>query len=165
MNKLYSPIRFDHSADAFWRVYRASTCAVERRRAQFFALMAEGRREQEVLEITRYAVSTARGLIERYHRLGLGGLRDGRHDNAGAPTVLSADEQQRVAARLQADFEQGIVWEGKQLQVWIKQEFGKDVYLSRTYEFMRAAGLSPQKPRPHHVDADAQRQEAFKTKS
>lgn len=127
--------------------------------------MAEGRSEQEVLDITKYAVSTARGLITRYHRLGLAGLRDGRHDNAGAPTVLSAEEQQRVAARLQTDFEQGVVWEGKKLQAWIKQAFGKDVYLSRTYEFMRAAGLSPQKPRPHHVSADAERQEAFKTKS
>lgn len=127
--------------------------------------MAEGRSEQDVLEITQYAVTSARGLIDRYHRLGLAGLRDGRHDNAGAPTVLSADEQQRVAARLQADFEQGIVWDGKELQAWIKQDFGKDVYLSRTYEFMRSAGLSPQKPRPHHAKGDTALQEAFKTKS
>ena len=61
--------------------------------------------------------------------------------------------------------EQGVVWEGKRLQGWIKEQFGKEVYLGRTYEFMRAAGFSPQKPRPQHVKGDEAAKEAFKTKS
>ncbi|WP_415791755.1 helix-turn-helix domain-containing protein [Deinococcus saxicola] len=47
----------------------------------------------------------------------------------------------------------------------MQTEFGKDVYLGRTYEFMRAAGFSPQKPRPQHVGGDETAREAFKTKS
>lgn len=164
MAKFYSPIRFGHTADDFWSIYRTSTCAVERRRAQFFALLAAGKSESEVLDITKYAVRTAREIVERYHTLGLSGLRDGRHDNTGAPKLLTPDEQQELAARLHEDFGKGIVWEGKKLQAWIKERFGKEVYLGRTYEFMRAAGFSPQQPRPQHIKGDEGAKEAFKTK-
>lgn len=158
-------MEFQHGADEFWAIYRVSTCAVERRRAQFFALLAEGRTEGDVMDITRYAVRSARYVIDRYHRLGLKGLQDGRQDNQGAPKVLTAQEQHILAAQLHADFKQGVVWEGKRLQGWIKEQFGKEVYLGRTYEFMRAAGFSPQKPRPQHVKGDEAAKEAFKTKS
>lgn len=127
--------------------------------------MAEGRSEADVLSLTKYAVTSARKAIARYHRLGLAGLADGRRDNLGAPKVLTAVEQQVLAAQLHTDFEQGVVWEGKRLQGWIKEQFGKEVYLGRTYEFMRAAGFSPQKPRPQHVKGDQATKEAFTTKS
>ena len=65
MAKLYKPIQFQHTVDDFWTIYRSSVCAIERRRAQFFALLAEGRGEEDVLNITKYAVSTARLMIGR----------------------------------------------------------------------------------------------------
>ena len=71
MAKLYKPIQFQHTADDFWTIYKARVCAVERRRAQFFALRAEGRSEDEVMGITKYAATTARLMIGRYHKLGL----------------------------------------------------------------------------------------------
>ena len=83
MAKLYCPIQFQHQADDFWAIYKASVCVVERRRAQFFALRAEGRSEDEVMEITKYGVTTARLMIGRYHELGLAGLQDGRAQNRG----------------------------------------------------------------------------------
>ncbi|WP_415791213.1 hypothetical protein, partial [Deinococcus saxicola] len=49
-----------HDAADFWQLFKISTCAVQRRRAQFFALLAEGRSESEVLSITKYAVTSAR---------------------------------------------------------------------------------------------------------
>lgn len=153
-----------HSADEFWHVFTASTCAVERRRAQFFALLAEGRPPSEVLPLTRYSHVTAYDLMARYRAMGLAGLADGRQGNRGAPRVLSAEEQQALAARLHADFEQGIVWSGKQVQAWVQATTGKTVHLGRTYEFMRAAGFSPQKPRPQHVKGDEAAKAAFKTK-
>ena len=164
IKNFYATIEFRHTAAEFWAVYQTTNSAVERRRAQFFALLAEGGTEDEALRLTRYAVTSARDAVERYHRLGLDGLKDGRRDNPGAPRVLTAEEQQVLAAQLHADFAQGVVWEGKRLQEWIKEQFGKEVYLGRTYEFMRAAGFSPQKPRPQHVKGDQAAKEAFKTK-
>lgn len=159
------PIQFQHAAAEFWTIYQASTCAVERRRAQFFALLAEGKSETDTLELTRYSVSGARLIIQRYHELGLAGLRDARHLNQGAPTVLTAAEQQELASQLREAFDQGRPWDGPKVQAWIKERFGKTVYISRTYEFMRTAGFSPQKPRPRHVKGDEGAKEAFKTKS
>ncbi|WP_188970640.1 winged helix-turn-helix domain-containing protein [Deinococcus aerolatus] len=98
--------------------------------------------------MTQYSVSGARKVLRRYHTLGLDGLGDGRADNRGAPTVLTEAEQQQFAARLREDFEQGIVWSGKDVQTWVLEQCGKTVYLGRTYEFMRAAGFSPQNPGP-----------------
>ena len=165
MAELYCPIRFQHQADDFWTIYKASVCAVERRRAQFFALRAEGRSEDEVMGITKFGVSTARLMIGRYHTLGLAGLQDGRAQNRGRPRVLTADEQQGLAARLNEDFVQGTVWSGQQVQAWVLAKFGKQVHLARSYEFMRAAGFSPQKPRPRHVKGNEQAKENFKTKA
>lgn len=163
--KFYAPISFSHRADEFWRIYHASSSAVEQRRAQFFALLAEGRSESEVLAITRYSARSARTIVGRYHALGLEGLKDGRAHNQGAPRVLSVDEQQCLAAQLQADFEQGIVWDGAKVVQWVREHCGKDVYVSRAYEFMRAAGFSPRQLRPQHVGADPVAQEAFRSKS
>jgi len=153
-----------HPADVFWQIFERSTCAVERRRAQFFALLAECRSTAEVLSLSRYSRVTAYGLVKRYREAGLAGLMDARHTNRGAPPLLTADEQQRLAARLHQDFEQDIVWDGKKLQAWIEETFGKTVHLGRTYEFMRAAGFSPQTPRPVHVGGDPAAKDEFKTK-
>ncbi|GGL87869.1 hypothetical protein GCM10010840_27370 [Deinococcus aerolatus] len=65
---------------------------------------------------------------------------------------------------MQADFEQGIVWSGKDVQTWVLEQCGKTVYLGRTYEFMRAAGFSPQKPRPRHVNGNETVKADFKAK-
>ena len=63
------------------------------------------------------------------------------------------------AARLNEDFVQGTVWSGQQVQAWVLAKFGKQVHLARSYEFMRAAGFSPQKPRPRHVKGNEQAKE------
>ncbi|WP_165953392.1 MULTISPECIES: winged helix-turn-helix domain-containing protein [Deinococcus] len=81
-----------------------------------------------------------------------------------AHTLLTSEEQQRLATRLHKDFEQGIVWEGKRVQTWIKQEFGKDVYLGRTDELLRAAGFLPQQPRPRRVKGNEEAKEVCSTK-
>ena len=164
MKKFYKTVAFEHEAEEFWAIYKASTCAVERRRAQFFAFLAEGKSETETLELTRYSVSGARQIIERYNRLGLSGLKDARHENQGAPPVLTAEEQQRFAAALQQDFDQGVVWDGNRAQSWVKEVLGKEIYLGRGYERMHQAGFSPQRPRPQHKKGDPVAKEAFKTK-
>lgn len=86
------PIKFQHTADDFWALYQSSVSAVERRRAQFFALLAEGRSEKDVLEITKYASTTAQQIIGRYNTLGLASLQDKRIHQRGRSKLLTADE-------------------------------------------------------------------------
>jgi len=154
--------KFQHEAAELWEGYQASTCAVERRRFQVLALLAEGRTRADVLAITRYSVPSYVDLVHRYNDHGLEGLQDRRHRNSGAPTLLSDAEVLLLAQTLRADYAQGIVWNGAQVQAWIKTTLGKDLYLSRAYEFLDAIGFSQQTARPRHVEADDTAQEDFK---
>ena len=155
-------VKFQHDAEELWQGYQTSTCAVERRRFQMLALLAEGRPRAEVLAITRYSIPSYVDLVHRYNDCGLEGLQDRRHRNSGAPTLLSDAEVLLLAQSIRADYEQEIVWNGAQVQQWIKTTLGKELYLSRAYEFLDAMGFSQQTPRPRHVEADDAAQEDFK---
>jgi hypothetical protein len=48
------------------------------------------------------------------------------------------------------------------VQQWIKTTLGKELYLSRAYEFLDAIGFSQQTARPRHVEADDAAQDEFK---
>lgn len=80
---------FKHEAEDFWAIYKVSTCAVERRRAQFFAFLAEGKSETETLELTRYSLNNHRlktvGLRER---LKVGIRAKARHSSTIPNTLL-----------------------------------------------------------------------------
>ena len=110
-------VKFQHEAAELWEGYQASTCAVERRRFQVLALLAEGRTRADVLAITRYSVPSYVDLVHRYNDHGLEGLQDRRHRNSGAPTLLSDAEVLLLAQTLRADYAQGIVWNGAQVGV------------------------------------------------
>ena len=156
---------FQHAAADFWKIYKQSTCAVERRRSQLLALLAEGRPYPEVLAITQYSYQGADKIVDRYVEHGLESLKDQRHGNRGAPTLLSDAELLLLAQTMRADIAEGGVWNGNRVQAWIKTTLQKDLYLGRCYEVLDAVGYSQQVPRPRHVEADPQRQDDFKKKS
>lgn len=155
-------IQFKHSAATLWQHYQASTCAVERRRLQALALLAEGRLRAEVLAVTRYSVPRYVDLVHRYNDHGLEGIRDLRHRNSGAPTLLTDAEVLLLAQTVRAAYAAGTVWNGTQVQQWIKTTLGKELYVSRAYELLEAIGFSRQTARPRHVEADDALQEEFK---
>jgi len=68
-----SPLKLEphHSPEVLWQAYKASTCAVERRRLQTVALQAEGKTPQEVQDITRYSQSRWQQVVHRYNAHGL----------------------------------------------------------------------------------------------
>ena len=156
---------FQHQADDFWAIYKRSTCAVERRRSQLLALLAEGKSYTEVLAITRYSYQGADKIVDAYVAQGLEGIKDQRHGNRGAPTLLSDADLLLLAQSIRADVAEGGVWNGNRVQEWVKTTLQKDLYLGRCYELLSAVGYSQQVPRPRHVEADPERQDDFKKKS
>ena len=78
---------FQHQADEFWATYKRSTCAVERRRSQLLALLAEGKPYAEVLAITRYSYQGADKIVDAYGAQGLDRIKDQCGGNRGAPSV------------------------------------------------------------------------------
>lgn len=156
---------FRHQAEEFWAIYRRSTCAVERRRSQLLALLAEGKSYAEVLAVTRYSYQGADKIVDAYLANGLEGIKDQRHGNRGAPTLLNDADLLLLAQTIRADIAEGGVWNGNRVQEWARITLQKDLYLGRCYEFLEAVGYSRQLPRPRHVEADPDRQEDFKKKS
>ena len=85
---------FQHQADDFWAIYKRSTCAVERRRSQLLALLAEGKSYTEVLAITRYSYQGADKIVDAYLAQGLEGIKD-RNCSAGRFDLFATVGHQR----------------------------------------------------------------------
>ena len=118
-----------------------------------------------MLAITRYSYQGADKIVDAYTAQGLDGLKDQRHGNRGAPTLLSDADLLLLAQTIRADAAEGGVWNGRRVQAWVKTTLQKDLYLGRCYEFLDVVGYSQQVPRPRHVEANQERQEDFKKKS
>ena len=74
---------------------------------------------------------------------GLEGIKDQRHGNRGAPTLLSDADLLLFAQSIRADVAEGGVWNGNRVQEWVKTTLQKDLYLSRCYELLDVVGYSP----------------------
>lgn len=165
MNKGGRPpieLKAQHSVEEFKEHFRGCTCAVERRRVQVVWWLREGRNRKEVMTLSAYSSFSVREIIKRYNEHGLEGLKDRRHENPGAPRLLSDEELLLLAQVLRKDYAEGKVWDGRKVVAWVRQELGKEVYLSRAYEYFAVTGFSLQAPRPAHVKADLVEQEHFK---
>lgn len=155
-------LKVQQSADELKAHYRACTCAVERRRTQVIWWLTEGKSRQEVMQLTAYANVSLIKIIKRYNALGLAGLKDRRHENPGAPTLLSDSEMLLLAQNIRKDYALGKVWNGRKVLSWVKEELGKEIHEQRAYEALTAVNFSLQAPRARHAKADPLAQEGFK---
>ncbi len=165
MNKGGRPgieLKAQHSVEELKEHFRACTCAVERRRIQVVWWLVEGRSRKEATALSAYSSFSVLDIIKRYNEQGLEGLKDRRHENRGAPSLLSDEELLRLAQVLRKDYAEGKIWNGQKVVDWLQEALGKDVHLSRAYEHFAATGFSLRAPRPAHVKADLVEQERFK---
>jgi len=150
------------STEDLWAAYAASRCAVTQRHLQLIALVSEGRRKAEVLATTRYSDPTYTRLIHRYNTGGLAALEDGRHHNPGVARLVSTAQVQDLAVQVRLDYDQGILWDGQKMKVWLEETLGREVYPGRAFELLKQVGFTMQRPRPQHVQADPELQNNFK---
>lgn len=64
----------------------------------------EGRSRNEVRALSAYSSFSVREIIKRYNQHGLAGLKNRRHENPGAPSLLSDEEMLRLAQVLRKDY-------------------------------------------------------------
>lgn len=135
---------------------------MERRRTQAIWLLAEGKKRKEVEELVGYSKLRLRQIIERYETEGLAGLRDLRHENQGAPPLLRPEEVAELGRVVREDYQRNVLWNGKKVVEWVKDQLGKEIYPQRAFEYLAQIGFSKQSPRRRHKKADKARQEEFK---
>lgn len=158
-------LKVQHTPEELKAHYRACTCAVERRRIQAVWWLAEGKSRAEVMKLSAYAPVSLLEVIKRYNKQGLAGLTDRRHQNPGAPPLLSDEEMLVLAQNIRKDYVQGKVWNGPKVMSWVREELGREIHEQRAYEYLAAISFTLQQPRPAHTKADVIAQEAFKKSS
>ena len=72
--------------------YRKARDPVERSHCQIVWLLSEGRRTEEVSEVTGYSPGWVRQIARRYNERGVDALGDRRHQNPGAKERALLDE-------------------------------------------------------------------------
>jgi len=72
--------------------YRKAKDPVERSHHQIVWLLSEGKRTEEVSEVTGYSPGWVRKIVRRYNERGVDALGDRRHSNPGAKERALLDE-------------------------------------------------------------------------
>lgn len=162
MSRKAKPFEAKHSVSELKRRYKRSTCAVERRRVQVIWWLTEGKSRAEALELSAYSGVQFREILKRYEVDGLEGLRDLRHENPGAPTLLGDEELLLLAQEVRKDYAKGKVWNGNRVVEWAKEVLDKEIYPQRAFEYLSQIGFSKQSPRRRHKKADSISQEEYK---
>jgi transposase len=144
------------------RRYRRARDPVERSHWQIVWLLARGEPTAAVCRATGYCANWVREVARRYREGGPAALGDRRHANPGAPPLLAPEQRARLRAALGGPAPGGGLWTGRKVAAWMAAELGRSVGEQRGWEYLRALGFTPQRPRPREARADPDAQAAFK---
>ena len=148
--------------DELERRYRTARDAVARSQWQIVWQLAQGRRIREVEAQTGYSDRWIREIAARYNAQGADGLGDRRHSNAGKPRLLSEAQEETLRGLLEGQAPDGGVWSGPKVAIWMGTQLGRKVHPTRGWELLRRLDYRLGQPRPRHVQASAEAQQAFK---
>ena len=142
--------------------YRQSQDGIQRSHYQIIWLLAQGRRSEEVAELTGYSRSWIYELVWGYNRLGPDSLGDKRSDNPGAPPLLDAFQQAQLWQLLQEPPADGDLWDGPKVAQWMSDLLGRPVHPQRGWDYLKAMEMRLRRPRPVHEESDGEVQQAWK---
>jgi transposase len=148
--------------------YRKAKDPVERSHHQIVWLLSEGKRTEEVCEVTGYSPGWVRKIVRRYNERGVDALGDRRHSNPGAKERALLDEagDAQLLEALRGPPPASVgggMWSGPKVARWIARRNALEkVHAQRGFEYLRRARYSPQVRRPGNVRAEASEKETFK---
>ena len=153
-----------HSVDELQELFRREKDARVSKRIWMVWQARLGLTEPQITASIGLSRRTVQTWVQRYNEEGLAGLRDrlGR----GRQPILSPEEQQAVAQRLEAGPQAGDVCSlrGLDFQKFIKDQFGKLMSLSAVYDLLHDLDYEWLVPRSKHRKSDPEAIAAFKKK-
>jgi transposase len=136
------------------------------RRLRAVILALRGRTAPQIAEALGGGRRTVQQWIARYNAEGIDGLND--KPGRGRPCRLSDDQLVELRQRIDAGPtpEDGVcTLRGPEVRALLEREFGVAYSPAAIYFLLHRLGYEPLDPRPRHIKADPEVQDAFKKKS
>lgn len=119
----------------------------------------------DIAKITALNRATVHSILHRFQERGING-KDAIKQT-GRPAFLTLQQRKNLVKKLEKgppNHKTGL-WSTKEVQEYIKQQYGVEYTNVHVWELLKALGFSLQKPRPrHHKQPDAEELERFKKK-
>src|SRR5215469_13793325 len=142
--------------------YRAARDPVERSRWHMLWLLARGHTATAIAAVTGYSAYWIGQIAHRYNTQGPAGVQDRRHGAVAGRPLVQAALQEELRQALAGPAPEGDDWTGRTVAEWLSRKLGRPVPYWTGWSYLRRLGLKSLQPRPRHVQADAEEQEAFK---
>jgi transposase len=154
-----------HSAEELQALFRQER---EARRAKRLWIVWQARLGRTAPEIAKGIGVSRRAVqewVRRYNGEGIAGLET--RSGQGREPILSEDERQLVAQRVEAGPQDGDVCSlrGVDFQKFVETQFGKLMSLTSVYRLLHELGYEWLVPRPKHRKNDPEAMAAFQKKS
>lgn len=144
------------------QLYKHAKNGIESRQYQIIWLLTQGKKTEEVEEITGYSRTWIYALVKRYNELGISGIGDRRSQNQGAKPLIEDVEQARLWQVLQENAPDGGLWNGRKVADWLTSVTGRQISRQRGWEILRQMTFRLRVPRPSHTESDSFEQEFWK---
>ena len=92
---------------------------------------------REIAAITGYCLRAVSYIAQRYRESGMAALEDRRRSRAGAPRLLTDEQQQELAQALWESPPDGETWTGPMVAEWIAARTGRRVHRQRGWEYLQ----------------------------
>ena len=154
------------STDELEQRYRQAHEPHERTWWQILWLVARGQTAKAVADSTGYSAYWVGQIVARYNAEGPAGMVNRQHTTSRrTPMLLSSTQVEELRQALAGAPPAGERWTSQTVANWMADRLGRPVPKQRGWDYLQRLGARLRQPRPRHVAASAEDQEAFKKKS
>lgn len=148
--------------DELERRYRQAHEPHERSWWQILWLLARGQTAKAVAQSTGYSPYWIGQLARRYNTAGPAAMINRQHTRPRpTPTLLSSAQIEELRQALAGRPPSGERWSGRVVGEWIAARIGRPVRYQTGWAYLQRLKARQRQPRPRHVAASANEQEAF----
>lgn len=156
-------LRTDITVEDLERRYRAAKEPHERSWWQILWLLARGQKAKDIAESTGYSAYWIGQIAKRYNAEGAEGMRNRQYTQSHrGQLLLSPQLLAELAEAVRGPAPEGDEWLGRTVAEWMSHKLGRPIHVQLGWVYLVRLQGKRRKPRPHHVQADAAAQEAFK---